>query len=761
MARSARLEEVRGLVWEAYETARRELFARQVDGHWEGRLADSPLATAVAVAALCVYRKAQAGWTLANEQSSFAFGGEHCHAGEVPGTLTEPREEDAALVVRGLGYLFATQHADGGWGDTDADPSNIAATALAMAALRLSWGGAQHEAAWAKAEAYFRRHGGVESIRARYGTDKTFAAPILATCAVAGIVSWEEVPQLPFELAWLPQRWLGMLGLPVVSYALPALVAIGQLRFWAGGRRRSLLAAIRRAASPLTLAKLPELQPPSGGFLEAIPLTAFVVLSLSALGFHRHPVVERGIEFLRRTVRPHGAWPVDINLAHWLTALAASALQHVSPGDLAEINWRWLLQCQHKQRHPFTGSPAGGWGWTDQPGAVPDVDDTSAALLALAAWRELALEADRRPSGAATAEKPALVHKATPPMAEIDEAALAGLQWLLALQNRDGGWPTFCRGWGKLPFDRSTVDLTAHAIRAIGRWLRLIQQLSPQWKARSECQAKAPPELGQHPRLSSNPQGPDFSAESFSAGLNPAGLRRLVHRLQAAIHRGLRFLLRHQQADGSWIPLWFGNPYLPDERNPLCGTSRVLLALLEVLPPDSAVIRRGIDFLVKSQHPLGGWGVHNPGDPPRRAGSRLDLTMRAVAGFDPPTLPDTIAHVETPCFGTSDGPAHPLQEGGLVRPQHGYPSVEETAWAVEALAAFAQKGGTFSPAEAETFVRGAECLARMILAERWRDPAPVGLYFARLWYYEELYPLVFSLGGLGRTLASGRLGEGA
>ena len=22
--------------------------------------------------------------------------------------------------------------------------------------------------------------------------------------------------------------------------------------------------------------------------------------------------------------------------------------------------------------------------------------------------------------------------------------------WLLKLQNRDGGWPTFCRGWGKL-----------------------------------------------------------------------------------------------------------------------------------------------------------------------------------------------------------------------------------------------------------------------------------------------------------------------
>jgi squalene-hopene/tetraprenyl-beta-curcumene cyclase len=26
--------------------------------------------------------------------------------------------------------------------------------------------------------------------------------------------------------------------------------------------------------------------------------------------------------------------------------------------------------------------------------------------------------------------------------------------------------------------------------------------------------------------------------------------------------------------------------------------------------------------------------------------------------------------------------------------------------------------------------------------------SPIGLYFARLWYFEELYPIIFSLGGL-------------
>ena len=54
-----------------------------------------------------------------------------------------------------------------------------------------------------------------------------------------------------------------------------------------------------------------------------------------------------------------------------------------------------------------------------------------------------------------------------------EAAARAGVQWLLQLQNRDGGWPTFCRGWGKLPFDRSGTDLTAHALRALYQWRSL------------------------------------------------------------------------------------------------------------------------------------------------------------------------------------------------------------------------------------------------------------------------------------------------
>ncbi|MCS7237543.1 MAG: hypothetical protein NZ899_04650 [Thermoguttaceae bacterium] len=750
------------LIAQAYEVARRELFARQVEGHWEGRLADSPLATAVAVSALAVYYRARSGRIFAKGPTSVRSADSGIGAaGEdlVPASAEIP-EPDAGLIARGLDYLFATQHRDGGWGDTDADPSNIAATALAMAALRLTWGTERHEQAWPLAEGYFRRQGGVDGILARYGADKTFAAPILATCAVAGIVPWECVPQLPFELAWLPQRWLGAAGLPVVSYALPALVAIGQLRFWAGGGGNWPVGLIRRAASRPTLRKLPCLQPPSGGFLEAVPLTAFVVLSLAGIGLCEHPVVLNGIRFLRHMARANGAWPVDVNLAHWLSSLAASALSHFSPQDLERINWEWILSCQHRKSHPFTASPPGGWGWTDRPGAVPDVDDTSAALLALAVRRgrvsELRSATVCEKNLGGLLDREALRSD----FSALDAAAYQGLQWLLNLQNPDGGWPTFCKGWGKLPFDRSAVDLTAHAVRAITAWLRLIRGTPARPAIGSESAGRASPnvvgETGSWRNCASLTIRPVFEGVLSSRQVEVLGAR-----LEAAVKRGVAFLRKHQRSDGSWIPLWFGNPYLPEEVNPIFGTSRALLALLEVMPADSGPVRAGVDFLVRTQHSAGGWGVYmpvagregsTPGAPAHQPGK---FSEKEVGGPEGQGFWQHRQSEELTCrSATGSQNDEPTLGPGLKDEvlAEGRPTIEETAWAVEALAAFAKSTAHPWPEVEDALLRGATFLASEFLSGGWKAPAPVGLYFARLWYYEELYPLVFGLAALGRAL---------
>src|SRR5262249_43991673 len=157
-----------------------------------------------------------------------------------------------------------------------------------------------------------------------------------------------------------------------------------------------------------------------------------------------HPVVRRGLAFLAETARPDGSWPIDSNLSVWVTTLAVNAL--AAAGDLGSLERRdelltWLLARQYAERHPYTGADPGGWGWSHLTGSVPDADDTPGALLALANLGGL-------DSG----------------------AARAGSRWLLDLQNADGGWPTFCRGWGRLAFDRSGSDLTAHALRALHRF---------------------------------------------------------------------------------------------------------------------------------------------------------------------------------------------------------------------------------------------------------------------------------------------------
>jgi squalene-hopene/tetraprenyl-beta-curcumene cyclase len=32
-----------------------------------------------------------------------------------------------------------------------------------------------------------------------------------------------------------------------------------------------------------------------------------------------------------------------------------------------------------------------------------------------------------------------------------------------------------------------------------------------------------------------------------------------------------------------------------------------------------------------------------------------------------------------------------------------------------------------------------------------KKPTPIGFYFARLWYYEKLYPIIFTVAALGRA----------
>ena len=47
--------------------------------------------------------------------------------------------------------------------------------------------------------------------------------------------------------------------------------------------------------------------------------------------------------------------------------------------------------------------------------------------------------------------------------------------------------------------------------------------------------------------------------------------------------------------------------------------------------------------------------------------------------------------------------------------------------------------------------RGVAWLVDAVESGRFRDPSPIGFYFAKLWYYEKLYPLIFTVAALGRA----------
>jgi len=454
-------------------------------------------------------------------------------------------------------WLLAHQNGDGGWGDTPVSPSNLSTTLLVRSALRAVQRQRSSEflsSALLTADSWLTQQMGglsftsiVRALRAIYQEDRTFAIPILTFVAICEEDEqlWKDIPSLPFLFALLPQSLYRFFKLEVVSYALPALIAIGMCVNH--GRARWKRFALQKIFAKPLLAKLEKLQPEHGGFLDATPLTAFVAIALEQMGYETHPVTHRAKAFLKASLRADGSCAIDSNLRIWVTSLATRALlacrdEQAFPLVEREQVARWLLSKQFQKAHPYTGAKPGGWGWTDCAGGVPDADDTAGALIALYKLKQEGVEVS------------------------VDDAVRAGLAWLMSVQNSDGGMPTFCKGWGRLPFDRSCPDISAHALVAFLCWKAL-----------------------------------------------EAGAEETIERL-------LAYLARTQCEDGSWTPLWFGNEASARKLNPVVGTARVLDALLQLLTaghPSSPVVERMITrssaFLLREQRPEGSWGAGTHG----------------------------------------------------------------------------------------------------------------------------------------------------
>jgi len=225
------------------------------------------------------------------------------------------------------------------------------------------------------------------------------------------------------------------------------------------------------------------------------------------------------------------------------------------------------------------GSTLGGVTHDRRTGTLPVPDNQPAhACNGRAKCPPCSFEAGVSPQGAVRAASDAT--EDDPFHHNLAAAARRAVRWILAMQNRDGGWGAFDRDNDRqflchVPFadhnamiDPSSPDLTGRVLEALGRLgEKGVRTLLPERP--SGCFAQ---------------KGPDpFFAIFF------------------AIDRAVAYLRRTQQADGSWFGRW-GVNYI-------YGTWQVLVGLQSVdLSSDDPIVQAGANWLLAHQQACGGWG---------------------------------------------------------------------------------------------------------------------------------------------------------
>jgi sporulenol synthase len=518
--------------------------------------------------------------------------------------------DDEPLVQRLAARLLETQRPSGAWSRYPDDAGDPSSTIESYLALRLA-GRSRDEPELRRARDFIRASGGLASA-------SSLTQVILA---IGGLISWSDVPALPPELLLVPAR--GPLTLAdFASFTrvhLPSLMILAARRYVApvapdlselerGSARpgRWLLAAYLRCLGggqrllegsrlrALALERcerfLLDHQEPDGTVGSYILATIFFVFALRARGYALdHPRLRAAWRGLRALVWESGGLchmqPCTSTL--WDTALAARALREAADpraGDALERAARFLRAREARQ---------GGWGFQDVNALFPDVDDTVVTLEVL------------RAGGARR-----------------DAAIERGLDWVLGMQNRDGGWSAFDRDcdkrWlEKIPFndmlramtDPSSADMTGRMLELLGglgarrgdarvdravRWLEGDQRPDGSWFGRWGIAYV-------------------YGTSGALQGLGAVG----VHGDSPAVRRGVAFLERVQGADGgfgesarsdvagSYVPLAHATPSQT-------AWAALGLTAAEAGPEPVPALRRAIAWLVERQSPAGHWEERYP-----------------------------------------------------------------------------------------------------------------------------------------------------
>ncbi len=462
--------------------------------------------------------------------------------------------------------------------------------------------------------------------------------------------SWARGTIVPLLIVlWRPPHYAGprpevqhlFVGPPRIVTSRPPRLSRGAFFFTLDNvlkRSNSLLERnpLRKRAVESAHQWILDHQEADGGWGGIIPAMVNSTLALSILDGESEAVekgiaavdgfgiAEEGLFRLQSCVSP--GWDTP-----W-TMLALSEAGVPREHPMLKLGARWLLDQQSTLKSDWAvqapGVPAGGWPFEFANANYPDTDDTALVLQALPC-------ADFPTNGACD----------------------SGLAWLLGMQNSDGGWAAFDRENStklveQIPFcdfgevlDPSSADVTAHVLELLGRlgygreethvrrgldYLWREQEVDGAWYGRwgvnyvygtgavlvalqalglddqDERVARAVNWL--HARQNQDGgwgesclsyteaawrgRGPSTASQTAWATL---GLLATARPDDPALWGGIRWLLEHQNADGTWDEPYFTGTGFPGDfyikyhqyRNyfPLLALARARRVLDEAVTP--------------------------------------------------------------------------------------------------------------------------------------------------------------------------------
>ncbi len=281
----------------------------------------------------------------------------------------------------------------------------------------------------------------------------------------------------------------------------------------------------------------------------------------------------------------------------WDTAITAIALADAELPDFHPALHRavrWLLDKEVRVRGDWhervSGAEPSGWHFQYHNEFYPDIDDTAMVLLALQS-----------------------THLSKDPA--VQAATRRGVEWLLAMQNEDGGWAAFDKDINnqvltKVPFadhnamlDPSCADITMRVVELLGI-LGFRADHPAIAKALDYCWRTQEPEGCWYGRWGVN--------YIYGTWQVLQGLKAIDFPMDhPAVGRACEWLESAQQVDGGWGEscLSYDDPSWMGRGEPTASqTAWAVLGLISAGRARSKSVDRGIEYLIQTQRSDGTWG---------------------------------------------------------------------------------------------------------------------------------------------------------